>query len=313
VYSFDWSGADVHRKGQKGIACYGGSASTTPVLVCPLGNRTMNWSRLLVSGQLERWASSAAENQMRIVVGFDFPFSFPWVEANHQFPGPSPMMVAQTRATFWQHVHQVVWQPPNAKAEDFVKLHSDLFKQRSQPDGPNYKNHRRCTERAAGQIGAKAKGVFNLVGMGSPGKGAICGIAMLQEVLNRCKQRHLPLILWPFFQLLRDGSIDEIDVSRPLVHMPDGCLAVVETYPKVFWVRSRQKLGSHNQLRTWDGVQGFFHNTSNAPVVPINEDHADALVAWYGLANAINVSGVHSASQGIHPNSIQEEGWIYGV
>ncbi len=304
IYSFDWSGADVHSKRSSTIACYAGSASTTPALACPLGNRTMNWSRLLVYSQLECLASSAAANRERVVVGFDFPLSFPWVNAGYHFPGGHP-----NRSTFWQHVHQVVW--PNGTAQDFVDRYSNLFAQ-NRNKGANYTNHLRCTEDAARQNKAPAKGVFNLRGV-SPGKGAISGIAMLQELLEHCTQRHLPLMIWPFFQLLADGSVNGIDTAQPLRHMPDGCLAIVETYPKVSWVRSRQQRASYNRPATWAAVQGCFNNTSNPPLLPRDEDQADALVAWYGLAEAINLAGALAAGPSIQPVAIQQEGWIYGV
>lgn len=308
IYSFDWSGRDGHGTCLDGIACYKGASGETPTLTIPPTSK--HWSRSLVCAHLVDLAALAVQNRERVIAGSDFPFSFPWIAANGRFPcGHS------NRATFWQHVHSVVW--PNGLAQDFVDLDPSVFAQNGKP-GANYVNHFRCTEQAAQDVGAPAKGEFNLRGP-SPGKGAICGIAVLQELVIRCQRGNLPVMVWPFFLLLANGSLHDVDIMQPELHLPEGCLIVLETYPRVHWVRSGQQLANFANPSTWIAVQRFFDNLKPLPGVPTGKDQADALVAWYGLTRHRNIAAVLAPSHAmlkchaIHSEVVQQEGWIHGV
>lgn len=313
THSFDWSGAGGHDDRRPGITCYRGDWGATPTLVAapdsPPG-QTWNWNRQLVCDYLTTLAVEARDRRCHHLTGLDFPFSFPWVACGGTFPGG-----IGNRVGFWQHVHQTIW--PNGAAQDFVDHFPALFAQNGLL-GAAYVNHLRCTEKAAQAMGAPALGVFNLRGV-SPGKGSLCGIGVLQELMGRCERQRLPLMVWPFLVLMADGAVHPIDILQPMQRVPNGCLILVETYPKVYWVASGQQLRNCGAAATWAAMQHQFGNAAPPAVVPGTEDQADALVAWYGLTGVVDAAAVLAPTdpmcdcQAINAAVIAEEGWIHGV
>jgi hypothetical protein len=310
ISSFDWSGARNHAARLRNIACFEGMPGGTPNLRRPAN--AINWSRFDVVDFLAAMAVDAACREAYEIVGMDFPFSFPWTAGGNYFPTGQC-----NRCALWEHIHEIVWNDEAGNAQNFVNNHAELFAQNGNV-GIAYVNHQRATEVVAYQAGHRALGVYNLRGV-SPGKAAICGIAVLQELTLRCRSKRTPLLVWPFFRL-DEGEMIALDLSQPLKGAPKGCLVVVETYPRVFWNNCQQQLDLHNNPATWDAVRCHFHNNSpNPTMLPCNTDQADALVAWYGMSAPKNVANPLAPSQSMidaeqeKPGAIQQEGWIIGI
>lgn len=313
VISFDWSGEGTHADRLQGIACYVGNAGGTPERrVSPDSppGAAWNWTRQQVCDFVVDAAAQAVEQGVQVIAGFDFPFSFPWSATGGVFPDGQG-----DRATFWHNVHAAVW--PNGTAQGFVNLYPKWFAENGRV-GADYALRFRFCEQAAREAGAQAKSVFNLRGVAA-GKGSICGIAVLQQLVHRCRGRALPLMIWPFFVLLPNGTIHRIEPANPLEQVPAGCLIVVETYPRVHWGQCGQSLDNFQDPVVWNAVANHFSNAAPRPPIPAREDQADALVAWYGLAAPGSVAATLSPTMRLlatlkaDPSAVEHEGWIYGV
>jgi hypothetical protein len=198
-----------------------------------------------------------------------------------------------------------------------VGLHANLFAQ-NDGVGADYVNRLRATDSAARAAGAQALGVFNLRGI-SPGKGSICGIAVVRELLAQCTANHIPLLIWPILQLLPNGMVAEVEIEAPLENTPPGCLVIAESYPKWYWRQCGQSLDDYELPTTWDAVRLNFANNAAPAVLPCSKDRADALIAWYGMAQNADIAQTLAPTEAMlavnaaSPDVIRNEGWIIGV
>jgi hypothetical protein len=298
VHSFDWSGAGKHARRQRGIARCRGRPGGVPAL-------DSGWSRLQVLDELSSLAARAV-GEGTILVGMDFSLSFPFAARDGRFPDGS-----RSRADFWKAVHARVW-PADAHA--YVAAHREHFlwyDQRAgrQHTGNRYAARRRAAEEAAGEAGALANTVFKLVGSDQVGKGSLCGIALLEELRLRCRERGLPLLVWPLLSLEASGEARPLAPPGPLAAVRDGRLVIVETYPSLHWAQV-----GHRGRRPWD-VPGVWpqvrarFSAGGATVLPSTGDEGDALIAWYALSAPDGRGKAPAASARV----LAEEGWIFGV
>jgi hypothetical protein len=140
-------------------------------------------------------------------------------------------------------------------------------------------------------------------------------MAVLQELVNRCRAVGVPLMIWPFFVMQADGTFLPVDPLHPLADVPAGCLVLVETYPKVCWNNSDQRLNAFEEAATWAAVRAHFNNTASAAAMPDSKDEADALIAWYGLSANTTLAPTPEllACHLAQPALLSTEGWIHGV
>jgi hypothetical protein len=309
IYSFDWSGANGHNNHLRNIVCYGGLPGAVPAPEAP-PQGAANWSRKAALEFLRDKATAATRNG-RIVVGMDCAFSFPFQAHGNDFHNGSI-----DREAFWRSVWAHAWGPTGASiTQDYIDAFAGHFQ-----GGAQCVEHLRLTEEAARDIGAPAISNYHTIGP-QVGKGSLGGISVLWLLTQYCLGRNLPLTVWPFFDL---GAGQAMLIPMDGTWVPrENCLIVVETYPTVQKVQADAYI-PYDEVN-WQAVAGHF---GGVPPVqpPVNQDCADALVAWYALSGAqaangdplglgrlINPTPALVAAMATHPGAVQQEGWILGV
>ncbi len=298
IHSFDWSGAGSHAQPQPGIVlCRGRPGAVPAIESC--------WSRASVFGHLCALASRAPYDGT-ILAGLDFSHSFPFATKGKTFPDGST-----SRAEFWAAVHGKVW---TANAQCYIDAHRQHFLwydqvTKRQHTGTEYVPARRVTEQAAGKAGALANTVFKLVGSNQVGKGSLCGIALLETLRRHCREKKLPLVVWPLFALDASGSGRSLHASTLAESCSGACLVVVESYPSLYWARAGF-IGRRpwDDPAAWPRVRERFA-ACEADMELSTGDEGDALIAWYALADPCSYSTAPSGDS----TTIREEGWIFGA
>jgi hypothetical protein len=280
VDSWDWSGAGNVNQLHHGIARarWENNAYT-------LAHR---FSRISVIQELQAHVT-AFENGRHALVGFDFPFSFPfaangyhfvdnsvdwWSFSNTVFQTLNPCGVA---GHFYGHPQDY---GDGGFADHFAHLYLG-----AQHVGPAYvADCYRQTESLARHAGAPAASVFRLI-RPMVGVQSLAGIFVLRSVLNWCKEQHHPLTLWPLGRLDRAGIWQ---VGTDGWNWLDHGVVIVETYPALSFVRAGYPAPPAN----WVGAQQIAHamlqlglipGTVANHVAPANNDERDALVAMLHL------------------------------
>jgi hypothetical protein len=247
-----------------------------------------------------------APNEGTILAGLDLSHSFPFASKGKMFPDGT-----RSRVEFWAVVHGTVW---SAKARSYTDAHRQHFLwydqvTRKQHTGTQYVGARRLTEAAAGKAGALANTVFKLVGSNQVGKGSLCGIALLENLRRHCRDKKLPLVVWPLFALDAEGSERSLHASTLAASCAGKSLVVVESYPSLYWAQAGF-VGHRpwDDPLAWPRVRERFA-ACEVDVEPSTGDQGDALIGWYALADSRSYSTAASGD----PATIREEGWIFGV
>ena len=282
----------------------------------------------------------AADKGHLALIGFDFPFSFPFqAKGNHFVDGST------TWEVFSATVH-VALQPDGAASRFYGSPAN--YGQGGFPDhfahlylgagnvGPNYVEAYRQTESHARQNGCPASSVFRLV-KPMVGVQALAGIYALRAVFQWCVQQHFPLTIWPLGHLDRNGAWQE-GTANWTWH--DHGVVVVESYPRVLFHRAsvldRDNFGDNESVQQAGTNLGLIPGTVANHVPPTTQDERDALVvllhllspAWFRIqvrpdlpANMIHLAGVAGQAPTLQnlvgplvPGPLRvKEGNIFGV
>jgi hypothetical protein len=270
----DWTGAKGERHAAIALAeCSAGDSA--PSLVRP-GHR---WSRLEVFD----WVAEIAAHGGRVLVGFDFSFSFPCADIGTFFPGDidSP---ADARA---------LWAEVDAAAADdpYLAAHGAIARRRGHywlgaHDGDKAAKARlRTVERvwAAKRLGA-ASSVFALLGAAQCGKASLSGMRLLHR---------WGLPVWPF---------DPVPDAGPLL---------VEIYCRTFAADG----GVRGKIRDRATLDAALARLGSAPVAALPDtfaDHiGDALISAAGMRRAARDVATWTPA-GLDAVRATE-GWTFGV
>lgn len=231
---------------------------------------------------------NAAEKGHLALIGFDFPFSFPFKAKGNQFVDGSTSW-----AVFSATVHATL--QPDGAARRFYGSPAD-YGQGGFPDhfahlylgagnvGPNWvKKAYRETEINAHNVGCRASSVFRLVNP-MVGVQALAGIHVLRTVLQWCIQQHFPLTIWPLGRLDRNGTWHEGTANW---NWQDHGVLLVESYPRVSFHRAnvvdRDSFGNQQSVQQAATNLGVIPGTIANHVLPATPDERDALVVLLHL------------------------------
>lgn len=308
AHSFDWSGSGKNNDRQPGIVLASGASGRAPSV-------KRGWTRVAVLDEALRLARLATQGG-RILLGFDFAFSFPWAEKGGAFPDGST-----SRAAFWRTVHSTCW--PEGVARTYVEAHRAHFlwydaRRRITVRGATYVHALRRTDRAAAARRATPNTVFKLVGANQVGKGSLTGIALLQELALRCAIERTNVAVWPFF-VIAAGEVLDVHSARSEPAIPENCLVVVETYPSLQWADAGLDGRPWRDARSVATLADAFG--VELPSAAFSRgDEADAFAAWCALAGRgphSNVAGCDYLARwspaAEDADAASSEGWIFGL
>ncbi len=235
------------------------------------------WSR----GEVFAWIETLAARGERALIGFDFSFSLPFVDADTFFPGdPSP----RDAPTLWAEVDQIAAADAHDAAHAYI-AHRRRHFWLGAADGPKAPRARlRAVERvwAAKKRGA-ASSVFALVGAAQCGKASLSGMRLLART-------NVPV--WPFAPVPPTGSL------------------IIEIYCRTFAADA----GVRGKIRDRTTLDAALARLGSAPatVPDAFADHiGDALISAAGM----RVTAADPATwtpAGL--DSVRAtEGWTFGV
>ena len=274
VVAIDWTGAKGERHTAIAVAeCDAGGGA--PQLVRP-GHR---WSR----GDVFDWVADLGERGERVMVGFDFSFSFPFVDRAAFFPGDldSP---ADARA-LWQEVDEYATSDLHFAAHGAIERRRGHYWRGAHDGEKAGKARLRTVERvwAAKKRGA-ASSVFALLGAAQCGKASLSGMRLLHR---------WGLPVWPF---------DPVPVTGPLI---------VEIYCRTFAADGGVR-GKIRDRATLDAALARLGSDRSAGLPDTFADHiGDALISAAGMRRAAADPATWSPA-GLDA-VCATEGWTFGV
>lgn len=279
VESWDWSGRGQASGHRNGLARASWNSTTH--------NYTLDhgFSRIQVIQQLQEHII-CGENGHPALIGFDFPFSFPFEAKGNQFVDGSTTWVGFSATV------QASLQPDGAASRfygtpadygngGFSDHFAHLFRGAGNI-GPNYVEAYRATENNAHQHGCPASSVFRLVNP-MVGVQALAGIQVLRTVLQWCIQMHFPLTIWPLGHLDRHGAWQEGTANW---NWHDHGVVIVESYPRVSFHRAnidRYHFGDQPSVHQAAANLGLIPGTIANHVHPATPDERDALIVLLHL------------------------------
>jgi hypothetical protein len=276
----DWSGAKGDR--QKGIAvAVSDGPGRTPELI------ERPWSRQAVLD----WLLDQAARDSDLLVGMDFSFALPFLDAGAYFPGwlDSPDDVR----ALWAMIDDLCRDDPHLEAGSLVDhpeasryfrhggRQGDLF-------GKGIGRHRLVDHICRDDRHGPATSCFNLVGAAQVGKSSLTGMRMLRLLDGRVP-------IWPF---------DPVPETGPLL---------VELYTTIAarqaGLTGGSKMRDAERLRT--GLAGY--GIGRAPRLARYDDHStDAILGAAWLAEAAGDERLWRPAR-LTPEIIDVEGWTFGI
>ena len=194
--AIDWSGAkQAPLRGLSVARCRPGDGA--PELVSPPGGNA--WTRMGIVG----WLETLAEGE-RVLVGFDFSFSAPYVDRGAYFPGSG--VGGDSVPALWKAVEKYSNALGDSGATDLYA--GDFCRQpslahfflRPHARGGLYEPRLRVTEHRCRDAGlGRAESMFHLIGPSQVGLGSLAGM--------RALARLTAYSVWPFDALGGKGSV----------------------------------------------------------------------------------------------------------
>lgn len=270
----DWSGAKAHYAHKLQVAvCERGNAA--PRLVQPRGG----WSRAGVLDYLQQqWFSR------RALIGFDFSFAPPFVDAASYLPGIAP----RTARPLWAYVDEHSHDTDFGAASFIEQRHRAQFYlgAASGAKAP-YQRWRRCEQVFNASGGGKASSIFDCVGAAQVAKASFAGMRLLHRIGQQAA-------IWPFDPRPANGAV------------------VVELYCRAF---IKMAVGNGAKLRTAAALNHALVQLGSAPAARmrgLTDDKTDALIAAAGL-RAIATQAHFWSPPSLSPAVARAEGWTFGV
>ncbi len=270
----DWTGAKGERHAAIAVAvCAGRDAA--PTLIRP-GHR---WSR----GEVFDLVADLGKRSERVLIGFDFSFSFPFADTGAFFPG-EPDSPADARA-LWAEVDDAAADNAYFAAHGAIERRRAHYWLGSNDGDKAAKARLRSVERvwAAKRRGA-ASSVFALLGAAQCGKASLSGMRLLHR---------WGLPVWPF---------DAIPASGPLI---------VEIYCRTFAADGGVR-GKIRDQATLDAALARLGCAATLGVPETFADHiGDAMISAAGMRRAAADPATWTPA-GLDAVRATE-GWTFGV
>lgn len=279
--AIDWSGAKNRASYRRKIQV----ASCRPGNEAPeLVQRAGDWTRQGVAD----WLIDDVFPQGPALVGFDFSFAPPFVDAGAYLPGDRAPQSAQA---FWGFVENSCTDA-DCGAASFIEQHYRPHFYLGKADGPKapYMRLRRCEAHYNAAGGRKPSSIFDAIGAAQVSKASFAGMRVLHQLA-----RHVPV--WPF------------DPVQP------GQSCVVEIYCQAF-IRHAGLPGT--KIRRMDQLDQALTGLGSAcwtlaPGVPFPaDDVTDVLVSAAGLRR-IAGQARYWRPDCLTTTIARTEGWTFGV
>jgi len=274
----DWSGAQGRR--HRGIAvAWCGPGDAAPELVTPPDGTA--WSR---TGVLD-WLLARRDD--RLLVGFDFSFSAPFVARGAHLPGEPP--TADARA-LWALV-DAACDDVDLGAASFLHARRGTHFYLGAADGTkaDFLYYRACEALLAARGERKPSTVYDAIGAAQVAKASFAGMRLLHRIDGR-------MPIWPFDPPGDDGAL------------------VVEIYTAIAARAAGMRKGA-SKLRDAGALDRALAALGTAPHRPLAryDDHAtDAILtaAWLRLHAA---DAALWAPPALTPQVAATEGWTWGI
>ena len=275
----DWSGDK--NKYQKGI-------SVAKCLKCNKAPQIINptekyWTR----SSLISWLIKEISKE-KILVGFDFSFSYPFYDQSSYFPGLKDSPV--NTLNLWKLIETL-----NVEYDNFYGggiWNKDPYKNfynAPSSKGILYSSRRRLTEIHAKAMIHSPSPTFNCVGPGAVGTGSIAGMRMLNFLKNKVQ-------IWPFEETI-----------------PLNKSVVVEIFPTFYFrlanVKPIKNLGY--TIENINKALDFFKSQplpNEQEIKGPDQDDADSIISSAALRFFSQKETVWQV-----PSKSKKEGWIFGV
>lgn len=282
IIAVDWSGAKDHAMQKQKIWWCDGSVDKQGRL------HVSALSHGKTRTEFIEWLKDQAKTRRRMLVGLDFPFSFPKGWVGHQLSQETETwndVVAFCRENAEAILRECpppFWGRPGTtkpRVQDFAALGLDSLLRKTET--------RTRT----------AKSVFQIGGAGAPGTAALRGIPRLLEL------RVAGFSIWPF-----DGSLEELGLNH----------VVVEIYPRVF-VSHVPKSSQEAREKFVDMVceqERVIVRDAIRQKASVTEDAFDAFISTIAMWKELKVEGAGFDRYDItfyEDQVIRSEGWIWGV
>ena len=280
----DWSGARGPRLPGLQVAMAKAGRSAPRLVPSPDGQ---HWTRSAFAD----WFVEILSPNGRVLVGFDFAFSFPRFDRGEFFPNVPD--APSTVADLWLCVDDVCEATGDFFAGAFVEgsRYARYFQ-----GGVRYEPRLRITDERCRRVGlGRPESIFRLVGPAQVAKGSLAGMRVLHYL--RFKVPHL--CIWPF---------DRLPESRSVI-------VAVDMYPGAFVRISSAARGKVRDMQTLNQVLEFY---GSAPLRGrilddgSEDDKADALIAAAALRR-LSGDGTVWNPPGLSVARWWQEGWIFGV
>lgn len=277
----DWSGAKGSRhRGIQVAVCSPGQGAPR-VVAAPSGI----WARCaLLDWTLETLG------ERRVLVGFDFSFTLPYIDRGAYFPGSRH--APRGAQDLWRLVDRCSADGADLYAGGFVGAAPFATHFRSPGQiGARFSRRHKVVERACVEQGLGApESVFHLIGPKQVGLGSLAGMRFLLAL-----QREAPKVrVWPFDPVRSDASV------------------VVEVFPRAFLAaagRVQTKVRSAEALN--DVLRAYGSRPMNIRGA-VDDNIADAAVTAAGLRAWSGDSGLWRPAA-MDARVRRTEGWIFGV
>lgn len=280
IWSIDWSGARAVTRGIA-VARLARGTDTAELVVPPAGAR--HWRRAAIVDRL----AAEIESGQRLLIGFDFAFSFPAATLERL-----AIAAAAGMAGIRDRVAAICADDPDLYGGRFVAAAPPELFWRAGPRPRNWDEALRITDRrCAAATATRPESALKLVGAKQVGLGALAGMRSLAALEARCGAA---LAIWPG------------------IAPTPGASAAVEIFPTLF---RRAATGRLAKLRDGAALATAMAMYESAPPAgcasgPVDDNAADALISVAGMRATLRRG---SAFRVPDDPRIAREGWIFGV
>jgi len=302
----DWSGSAGYGRGDSGefpiqvaLCDVEGALS----LVNPTAKhnprwRENRWSRTTVLSWLTEMIKGHDPKQVPLLIGLDFAFSFPHLDLGVYLPGHVPPIEDWTSLSALIHgLTGDDFSPDRFIKKELVARHFLV----GDVKGDDFKIRHRVCERGENLLGRDAASVFKLVGGDQVGRGAISGIACLEELRREFGHK---IQVWPF-----DG----------LEPSPDVLAVIVEVFPRYLYELAGVPPNAYDYPKVFRlalrdlGVRAVDESDVALISTPRGEDSADAVITAASLRYHCSSTSLWNAPVHIDGVCHLLEGWIWGA
>ena len=284
--AIDWSGAKGPRL--PGIVVASCPAGDAPPALVPPPDGQANWSR----GEIVRWLREVVAAE-RALVGFDFSFSGPYLDAGAYFPDTP--LAAKTAPELWALVDGLCREDPDFYAGSLAH-HPELeaLFLRGASKGSRHARRFRVTENRCRDQGlGAAESIFHLVGASQVGLASFSGMRVLNCLF--CQSERSVFSIWPFDRDKTDRSV------------------FIEIYTRIFLSMA---LATRRKVRSFSDLNAALAQFDSRPLSGegfILNDHAtDALISAAGM-RALARRPEFWNPAGLSDKVRRTEGWTFGV